>query len=145
MDERFLNTGFKEKIDHVAEECGEVVAAYGKMNRFGMQSVNPLLPLDQQETNLDWILREIEDLYKAINRLKLHMNQDITFTKKDESKKIYVHQKTGGIYQKVARVAKVQTNIPLQDYDRVVVYEGEDGETWIRPESEFKEKFKEYE
>lgn len=51
---------------HVAEECGEFVAAFGKSCRWGWDSVNPELPKSKQETNLKWMRREMRDLKKAI-------------------------------------------------------------------------------
>jgi len=51
MDTRFLQDGFDKQLSHVIEECGEVLAAAGKTQRWGRESVNPLLPLDKQETN----------------------------------------------------------------------------------------------
>ncbi len=54
-------------IDHrlgwLVEECGEVQAAVGKTLRFGLFS---RWPKPDGETNRDWILREIQDLKKAI-------------------------------------------------------------------------------
>lgn len=55
-----------QAISHIAEECGEVIAAIGKAFRFGPNNVNPELPSDKQETNRDWILREVRDLKRAI-------------------------------------------------------------------------------
>lgn len=54
-------------LSHVVEECGEVIAAYGKCRRFGPLSVNPELPVEEQEMNGDWLLREIKDLQRAIS------------------------------------------------------------------------------
>lgn len=55
-----------QALAHLIEECGEVIAAYGKMQRWGKLSVNPELPPEQQETNIDWVKREIRDLQKAL-------------------------------------------------------------------------------
>jgi NTP pyrophosphatase (non-canonical NTP hydrolase) len=57
-----------EKLGYLVEECGEVMAAVGKTFRWGLWSVNPELPKDQQECNRDWILRELADLRGAIDR-----------------------------------------------------------------------------
>lgn len=54
------------KLGYVAEECGEVLAAVGKTIRWGPDSVNPELPPEQQETNRQWVLRELGDLKQAI-------------------------------------------------------------------------------
>ncbi len=70
-DFRFLQEGFDKQLAHVIEECGEVLAAAGKTQRWGRDSVNPLLPPEQQETNEAWLLRELDDLQEAIQRLQL--------------------------------------------------------------------------
>lgn len=69
-DVRFLQTGFDKQLAHLIEECGEVLAAAGKTQRWGPHSVNPLIPADQQEANIDWLMREIDDLADAISRLR---------------------------------------------------------------------------
>ncbi len=46
------------------------------------------------------------------------------------------HVKRGTVYDLVC-VAMVQTDTPLNDYDQVMIYRGEDGQTWVRPLSEF--------
>ena len=74
-DQRFLQTGFDKQLAHVVEECGEVLAAAGKTQRWGRDSVNPLLPVDQQETNEAWLRREIADLDGALKRLLTTMDQ----------------------------------------------------------------------
>lgn len=70
MDTRFLQDGFDKKLSHLIEECGEVVAAAGKLQRFGRESFNPLLPVEQQETNESWLRRELQDLKMAIARFE---------------------------------------------------------------------------
>lgn len=57
---------YLDKVGYLVEECGEVLAAVGKTIRWGLESVNPTLPPEQQETNRNWILRELPDLRKAI-------------------------------------------------------------------------------
>lgn len=57
-------------LAHLIEEAGEVLAAAGKSLRFGLDSVNPYVPLEEQETNRDWLLREIADLEQAIARVR---------------------------------------------------------------------------
>lgn len=66
----FIQPGFEKALAHVVEEAGEVLAAVGKTQRFGPLSVNPLLPPEEQEMNLFWLLRELEDLKSAIGRLE---------------------------------------------------------------------------
>jgi hypothetical protein len=69
-DPRYLRPGdLPFALAHAAEEAGELLAAIGKTLRWGADSVNPLLPPDQQETNREWILREIPDLQGALDRL----------------------------------------------------------------------------
>lgn len=53
----------------------------------------------------------------------------------------YVHTKTGGKYRSLGH-AKIQTEIPLVDYDDVSVYQSlENGMIWVRPSNEFEERF----
>lgn len=86
-DPRFLQEGFDAQSSHVIEETGELMgrlgplmAAIGKAKRWGLTSVNPLLPASIQETNFDWIFRELEgvqpeldDVTQAIGRLRKTM------------------------------------------------------------------------
>lgn len=67
---QFLPIGVTGRLGHVVEECGEVLAAIGKSQRFGLDSVNPLLPAEERETNRDWLKRELVDLKQAIARLE---------------------------------------------------------------------------
>lgn len=60
----------QQALGYLAEEAGEVMAAVGKTWRWGLESVNPELPPDEQESNRDWILRELVDLEGAIVRVK---------------------------------------------------------------------------
>lgn len=69
-DPRYLRPGAPFALAHVVEECGEVLAAAGKCQRWGMDSVNPELPPAEQETNRDWLLRELADLDGAVMRLR---------------------------------------------------------------------------
>jgi NTP pyrophosphatase (non-canonical NTP hydrolase) len=69
-DPRFLQAGFDKQLAHLVEECGEVLAAAGKTQRWGWASVNPLLPEVEQERNLVWLRRELGDLKEAIARLE---------------------------------------------------------------------------
>lgn len=55
-----------QKLGYLVEECGEVQAAVGKTIRWGLESTNPELPPEEQETNRDWVLRELDDLERAI-------------------------------------------------------------------------------
>lgn len=63
-----------EFLGYVVEECGEVLQAVGKTQRWGLMSVNPELPRNKQESNISWIRREIEDLRGALDRLTKHLD-----------------------------------------------------------------------
>jgi len=67
---RFLQKGFNKQLSHLIQECGETLAAAGKLQRWGKDSYNPLLPWQKQETNIKWLIREMDDLEQAIQRLK---------------------------------------------------------------------------
>lgn len=55
----------------------------------------------------------------------------------------FKHIKRGSTYDYVGE-AKVQTGEPLHDYDKVVIYRSDaDGSLWVRPVSEFEERFEE--
>ena len=71
VDVRFLRDGFENTLSHLIGECGEVLAAAGKLQLFGPDSVNPLLPVEEQETNIDWLMREIQDLKLVIDRFEI--------------------------------------------------------------------------
>lgn len=75
-DPRFLQDGFEKRLAHLVEECGELLAAAGKTQRWGAMSVNPLLPEAEQETNLVWLRREMDDVRQAIVRLHAAMEQE---------------------------------------------------------------------
>jgi hypothetical protein len=68
-DPRFLQDGFDKRLSHAMEEAGEFIAAAGKTQRWGPQSVNPLLPHAEQEPNIAWVRREMADLRQALDRL----------------------------------------------------------------------------
>lgn len=69
MKPEYLRPGFDFALAHAIEECGEFLAAAGKTQRWGADSVNPELPPEEQETNRDWLMRELSDLDGAISRL----------------------------------------------------------------------------
>ena len=56
----------EQKLGYLVEECGEVLAAVGKTQRWGLDSHNPEIPPEEQETNREWVLRELQDLKEAI-------------------------------------------------------------------------------
>ena len=59
-----------QKLGYLVEEAGEVMAAVGKSQRWGLLSVNPELPEEEQETNGCWIMRELDDLERAIDMVR---------------------------------------------------------------------------
>jgi hypothetical protein len=71
--EEFRPKDFWGQLAHTVEEAGEVMAAAGKTFRFGVDSFNPLLPIEQQETNWEWLERELDDLILAAAKLKESM------------------------------------------------------------------------
>jgi NTP pyrophosphatase (non-canonical NTP hydrolase) len=61
----------EQRLGYLVEECGEVLHAVGKTQRWGLESYNPDMPLGQRESNGDWILRELRDLEAAIARVRV--------------------------------------------------------------------------
>lgn len=76
-DSRFLQKGFDKQLSHLIEECGEVLAAAGKTQRWGVHSTNPLLPKEMQESNINWLMRELNDLKLAIERLQKTITEEV--------------------------------------------------------------------
>lgn len=58
-----------ERLALLAEECGEVVMAIGKILRHGYESVNPLSRATQPRTNREALTLEAGDLLAAIDLL----------------------------------------------------------------------------
>lgn len=69
-DPKYLQRGFNKRLAHLIEECGEVLAAAGKTQRWGRDSYSPELHPSQRETNIMWLRRELADLKQAIARLE---------------------------------------------------------------------------
>lgn len=69
-DPKYIRDDPQSVFGHLTEECGEVLAALGKLQRWGPLSVNPELPRELQETNRDWLLRELKDLEEVIPRAR---------------------------------------------------------------------------
>ena len=68
-DEKYIKgLNIDQRLAHCVEECGEILAAMGKTQRWGMLSVNPELPPKDQERNIEWMLREWKDLKEAMGR-----------------------------------------------------------------------------
>ena len=66
-DPKYKQHGFDLRLAKVIEEMGEALAAAGKTQRWGPFSVNPELPADQQEDNVEWLMRELRDVRDAID------------------------------------------------------------------------------
>lgn len=60
-----------QRIGYGVEESGEVLAAVGKLIRWGPLSYNPELPEAERESNGAWVRRELHDLTAAIDRLPM--------------------------------------------------------------------------
>lgn len=76
--DRYLRPGFRFAATHLVEEFGEVLAAYGKLMRFGPYSVNPEDPeliAGKKETNIAWFRRELGDVEAAIVRLRAEITR----------------------------------------------------------------------
>jgi NTP pyrophosphatase (non-canonical NTP hydrolase) len=67
--EYYPNT-IEQKLGYLVEECGEVLAAVGKTQRWGLDSFNPE-PGASRETNRNWIQRELSDLENACGIVRL--------------------------------------------------------------------------
>lgn len=66
----------EQAIAYLIEECGEVLAAAGKSLRWGLESFNPELPIDDRELNSEWLLREMKDLAGAVKRVRAFLAID---------------------------------------------------------------------
>lgn len=64
MNPRYSPKTIDQKLGYLVEECGEVLAAIGKTQRWGLENFNPE-PGASRETNREWILRELDDLENA--------------------------------------------------------------------------------
>ena len=78
MDSRYIEgLSLEQRLAHVVEECGEVLQAAGKCQRWGFLSVNPELDEEDQETNINWLSRELKDLEGAVERLVKQFGTDL--------------------------------------------------------------------
>ncbi len=66
----------RQALGYLVEESGEVLAAAGKSIRWGLGAFNPELPLQDQETNKRWLLREMDDLEHALIRMRRFLAHD---------------------------------------------------------------------
>lgn len=67
---RYAPHDLKGALGYLTEECGEVLAAIGKTQRWGPLSYNPELPISERESNKAWLLRELHDLERAISLVR---------------------------------------------------------------------------
>ena len=75
-DPKYMRPGLPFAVGKTVEELGELGAALGKTIRWGWDSVNPDLPPHQQETNLVWVRREIEDVRGALDNLERELAKE---------------------------------------------------------------------
>jgi len=77
VNQKYMPKTVETTLGYLVEECGEVLAAVGKTQRWGLDSSNPELrarPGDfdvKPEKNREWILRELLDLENAIKLTRL--------------------------------------------------------------------------
>lgn len=64
-----------QKLGYLVEECGEVLSAIGKTQRWGLDSYNPDIG-PESETNRAWILRELRDLEDACKIVREALSSD---------------------------------------------------------------------
>jgi NTP pyrophosphatase (non-canonical NTP hydrolase) len=76
MKDKYYPETLEQKLGYLVEECGEVLAAVGKAQRWGLDSYNPELAIDERETNREWILRELKDLELAISIVKVEIEDE---------------------------------------------------------------------
>lgn len=65
------------KLSYLAEEAAEVIQAVTKIQRWGMQSFNPELPVEERQTNEEKLVEEIEDLNYAISLIGQHYDDEM--------------------------------------------------------------------
>lgn len=71
---RYMRPGLPFAMGKAIEEAGEFLAAMGKTQRWGWDSVNPELPPAQQVTNEAWVRDEMHDLRDALDNLEKEMD-----------------------------------------------------------------------
>lgn len=63
-----------QKVAYLIEECGEVLQAVGKLQRWGAHSTNPELRAGDEGhgvTNVQWLESELLDLQIAVLKVQL--------------------------------------------------------------------------
>jgi len=76
MKPEYRPVSIDQKLGYLVEECGEVLQAVGKTQRWGLESFNPE-PGASRETNREWILRELTDLEQAIEFVRWALDGSI--------------------------------------------------------------------
>lgn len=79
VNPKYLRDDLHSMVSHVTEECGEILAAIGKMNRWGPDSVNP--EDNSEMTNMEWVYNELCDGKLVISRLILRIESMYGFGK----------------------------------------------------------------
>ena len=69
-DPKYKDIGTPET--KVIEECSELIQALCKAGRFGWFNYHPDRP---SSTNMDAVLREMDDVLEAMNRLDIHLRE----------------------------------------------------------------------
>ena len=70
---KYMRGGLDFARGKAIEELGELQAALGKSLRWGWMSTNPELPRKDQETNADWVRREMADVRQALDNMQHEM------------------------------------------------------------------------
>lgn len=96
-DPRYMHSGLDFAVGKAVEEAGEFLAAAGKTLRWGWFSVNPDLTPEKQETNISWVMRELEDLRAALNNLEYEIENKYgpCATQDTEVERALVRQQSG--------------------------------------------------
>lgn len=76
-DPKYMRPGLDFAMGKAVEEAGEFLVAIGKTLRWGWSSVNPELPVAEQEPNASWVRREMKDLRDALDNLEREMEQNL--------------------------------------------------------------------
>jgi len=67
MQQQYKGKNAIQALAHLLEEMAEASQAGLKTIRFGPDSTNPELPEEEREANIDWFLREMDDVIHAYN------------------------------------------------------------------------------
>lgn len=73
--QKYMLPGLNFAVGKAVEELGELQAALGKTIRWGWESFNPELPLEDRELNESWVRREIADVQGALLNLLNEMDK----------------------------------------------------------------------